>query len=442
MISSNSLENRRHFLKKLAGGLVATTSLPWIISSSNDAEAANHLVQSLKNYKGSDKAHDEKFWNFVKQQFPIREGLIYMNNGGLGPSPYHVIETINSQMLKLESISETGHDLVDDIRNKAAKFFNCGEDEIAFTCNATEGMNIIARGIPLKQGDEVLMTTHEHPGGAIPWLAVAKDKGIRIKLFEPGITNKDNLKIIESNINHQTKVLMISHIPCTTGILFPAKEITELCHQKGIYVVLDGAQVSGMIPVSFNELGCDFYTSSGHKWLCGPKGTGLLYIRREMLDVWRPTYVGAYSDRTYILEQQIFEYQRAAKSVEYATRNTPLIMGLGASLDFLDAIGMDNVAARGRALASYLKKQLSKNDKVKLFTPMEPELSSSIVTFKINDAKKSHADYITQFKDEYNLRLRPVGEHGLNAIRASLHIYNTVEQVDRLVEAVNNAAGA
>jgi len=441
VIIKNSKENRRHFLKKLMGGLAATTALPWITGSGESAEAADNFLNTVENYTGPKNDKDEKFWNFVKQQFPLTDDLIYMNNGGLGPSPYQVTETIKSQMLRWESISETGHGLVESVHEKAAKFFNCGTDEIAFTRNATEGMNIIARGIPLKKGDEVLMTTHEHPGGAIPWLAIQKEKGIRVKLFEPGVTKEENLNIIESNITTRTKVLMISHIPCTTGLLFPAKEIAELCHQKGIYVVYDGAQVMGMIPVDFNDMGCDFYASSGHKWLCGPKGTGLLYIRREMFDVWQPTHVGAYSNKVYILEEQKLEYRKEAKIVEYATRNTPIIMGIGASLDFFSAIGMEKVAARGRALAAYLKDQLSEIEKVELLTPKDPGLSGSIVTFKILDDKKSYADYITQIKKEYNIRLRPIGEHGLNAIRASLHVYNTFEQVALLVEAIKREIG-
>ena len=436
MIFNNANENRRNFLKKLVGCFAVTTTLPWISNHPKSTEATSNFYNAVKHYKCPKNAYHEKFWCFVKQQFPLVENLIYMNSGGLSPSPYPVIETINAQMLKWESISETGHKLVDDVRKKAAKFFNCGEDEVAFTRNATEGMNIIVRGIPLKKGDEVLMTTHEHPGGAMPWLGLAKDIGIQIKLFEPGITKADNLNFIESNITPRTKVLMISHIPCTTGLIFPAKEIADLCHQKGIYVVLDGAQVPGMIPVDFKQLGCDFYTSSGHKWLCGPKGTGILYIRREMLDVWHPNHIGAYSDRVYNLEEQILEYQRAAKIVEYATRNTPIIMGLGASLDFFNAIGMDHVAARGRALAAYLKEQLLNIDKVKLLTAKEPELSGAIVTFKILNDRASYTDYVIQIKKQYNIRLRPIGEHSLNAIRASLHIYNTFEQVDQLVDAV------
>ena len=441
MIFNNLKENRRNFLKKLIGGVAATTTFPMITGAVKNANASGNSMNAIETYAGPRDDKDEKFWNFVRQQFPLQEDLIYMNNGGLGPSPYQVLETIKSQMWKWESVSETGHGMVETVHEKAAKFFNCGTDEIAFTRNATESMNIIARGIPLKKGDEVLMTTHEHPGGGIPWLAIQKEKGIRVKLFEPGMTKEENLSIIESKINSRTKVLMISHIPCTNGFLFPVKEIAEMCHQKGIYVVYDGAQVLGMIPVDFNDMGCDFYASSGHKWLCGPKGTGLLYIRREMLDVWQPTHVGAYSPEVYILEEKKLKYQKQAKIVEYATRNTPIIMGIGASLDFFSAIGMEKVAARGRALATYLKDQLSEIEKVELLTPKDPALSGSIVTFKILDDKKSYTDYIGQIKKKYNIRLRPIGEHGLNAIRVSLHVYNTFEQVDRLVEVVKTEIG-
>jgi len=436
MRERGSEENRRHFLKKILGGVAATAAIPWLSREATGMESGSGFYEKLGRYGSAASANDEKFWSLVKQQFPLEQNLIYMNNGGLGPSPYQVIETIKSQMLKWESISETGHGLVEGVHEKAAKFFNCGVDEIAFTRNATEGMNFIARGLPLKKGDEVLMTTHEHPGGAMPWFGLMKDKGIRIKLFEPAYTREENLRLIESNITRKTRVLMISHIPCTTGFIFPVKEIAQLCHDRGIYVVYDGAQVLGMIPVDFSELGCDFYTSSGHKWLCGPKGTGILYVRREMFDQWHPTYIGAYSNKVYKLEQLELQYLKAARSVEYATRNTPIIMGLGASLDFMAAIGMEKVAARGRALAKYLKEKLSEMDKFKLLTPMDPELSGSIVTFKILDDRKTYSQYIGQLKKDFRIRLRPVGEHGLNAIRTSLHIYNTFEQVDRLVEAL------
>jgi selenocysteine lyase/cysteine desulfurase len=433
-------DDRRSFLKKLAGGIAATAALPWLPGDASGRETAPNFSLLANKMKGSGVSYDERFWSFVQKQFPLVDGLIYMNNGGLGPSPFPVIDAVYSAMLELEGISETGHHLHEEVNKKAAKFFNCEDDEIGFTRNATEGMNIIARGLSLKKGDEVLMTTHEHPGGAMPWLALAYDKGIRVRLFEPGMSPEENLKIIQASISSRTKVLAISHITCTNGLKFPAAEIAEICRAKGIFFVLDGAQVLGMIPVDFKKLGCDFYTSSGHKWLCAPKGTGVLYVRKEMKEFWRPTQIGAYSEKLYKLEELKLELGTSARNVEYGTRNAPMILGIGASLDFMDTIGMEHVAERGRSLASHLKENLQSINKVQVITPMDPDSSSSIVSFKILDKEKSHGELTGQFKQEYNIRLRPVGEHGLNAIRASLHIYNNFEQVDRLIEAVKAIA--
>lgn len=428
-------EKRRLFLKQLLGSVACTATLPLTFNSLAHASSTKNFGKICEELKSSPTGYDEKFWRFVQQQFALAPDLIYLNTGGLGPSPYPVIETVASATMKLEQTSETGHELINDIRQKACGFFNCGQDEIAFTRNATEGMNIIARGLALKKGDEVLLTTHEHPGGAMPWLALANDIGIRVRLFEPGATAAENLQLIESNLSSHTRVLAISHITCTTGLKFPAAEIADLCRRRNIIFVLDGAQVLGMQPVDFHQLGCDFYTASGHKWLCGPKGTGILYIRQAMLDRWRPMQVGAYSDKIYQLEKQIFEYQRSASAVEYGTRNTSVILGLGAALDFLTAIGMEAISARGQALAAYFIQKLLPLQAVKILTPLESSSYGAIVTFQLADGRvRNHGKLASAIHVSEKIRLRPVGEHGLNALRASFHLFNNYEQIDRLVE--------
>lgn len=433
-------QNRRNFLKQFSAGIITGSAILPLIDRKDSASSINEFREQLSLHSGPGTIDDEKFWNLIRLQFPLNSDLIYMNTGGLGPSPYAVINTIEQQIFDLEQISETGHEYVESVRQKAARFFHCDPDEIAFTRNATEGMNLIARGLPLRRNDEVIMTTHEHPGGAIPWLALANDIGIKIKLFEPGQTDVENLQRLQAQLTSKTKVVMISHITCTTGQLLPARAIADLCHRNNIWLVLDSAQVPGMLPVDLHALECDFYTSSGHKWLCGPKGTGFLYVRKNLLDIWRINHVGAYSDKRYVLDELSFEPQRAASGTEYGTRNTPLLIGLGAAIDFFDTIGMERVAARDRSLAAYLKQQLAWLNNVELLTPIDPQLSGAMVTFRISGKLPKHSDYLTELKERFNIRLRPVGEHGLNAIRASLHIFNTFEQVDQLVAAVKELA--
>lgn len=429
MIVLTGVDTRRSFLRKLvAGGAAASFVVPLLTRGAGWSFHARALSRP-----DGGSPQDEDYWHMVRQHFPLTTERTYFNNGGLGPSPRVVLDAYREASLRLERICETGHEEISPVRAKVASFLGCEPSELAFTRNTTEGMNIIAWGLPLRRGDEVLMSTHEHPGGAIPWLAVAKEKGIGVRLFEPGKSRQENLRIIERSLGRKAKVLSLSHITCTTGLVFPVKEISAICRQRGVWLVVDGAHPPGMIPVDLHELGCDFYASSGHKWLLGPKGTGLLYVRKEMFGVWRPTYVGAYSDAVYDLDALRLEYRREAELTEYGTRNTPLILSLGAAFDFLSAIGMQRVAARGRYLAGLLKEQLATMSTVQLLTPMEPDSSASIVTFRPTNMKTS---LLIDALSKQGFRVRSVGEHRLDAIRVCAHVYTAVEEVERFGETV------
>ena len=425
--------SRRSFLRR-SGKLLGGMGLLSFFGSEAHALSLSEFRSRLASPRYSGDANDESFWKFVRTQFLLTDERTYFNNGGLGPSPRVVIDAVFDAVRRLETICETGHgDELEATRQDAARFLGCDPDEIAFTRNTTEGMNIIARGLPLKRGDEVLMSTHEHPGGAIPWLGVAKDKGITVRLFEPGRTQKENLEIIERNLSKRTKVLSLSHMTCTTGTIFPCQEIADLCHAQHVTVVYDGAHPPGMMPVDLHTLGCDFYATSGHKWLLGPKGTGLVYVRKEMLDEWHPTFVGAHSDRTYDLDRLLLKYKKAASASEYGTRNIPLVIGLGKAISFLETIGMDKVEAHDRALADHLFSELKKVPGLRLLTPEEPESRCGIITFKpisVPQQEVSHKLGLAGF------RLRSVGEHHLDSVRVSMHVYSSFEEVDRLVREI------
>jgi selenocysteine lyase/cysteine desulfurase len=365
-------------------------------------------------------------------------GLIYMNAGGLGPSPHCVIDTITRHMMELERVSETGHALTHEVRDKACALLNCDKEELAITRNATEGMNAAARGLTFKQGDEVLLTTHEHPGGTMPWLNLAKDEGIIVKTFEPGAGGQDTLDRLSSNLTPRTRAVSVSHVTCTHGLVLPVKEISALCRERGIISVIDGAQAVGMIPVDLHDLGCDFYATSGHKWLLGPKGTGLLYVRRGMLDRWHSIFAGAYSDKKSDLLQGLFERLPEARSVEYGTRNTPIIMGLGAAIDFIEAIRIDRIARYIRGLSLRLRSRLEGMQRIEVLTPSAPAASGAMLSFRVKHSDKSPWQWVDALKTEYRIRVRPVGEINLNAIRVSTHVFNGPDQVDRLVEALTH----
>jgi selenocysteine lyase/cysteine desulfurase len=364
----------------------------------------------------------------------LEPGYSYLNTGGLGPSPVSVIDAVNVLWRELEARSESGHGRRTEVRAQLCEFLNCTEDELALTRNATEGMNLVARGLSLESGSEVLMTTHEHPGGAMPWFALVEDRDISIKTIEPGLGGDDTLSRLTDAVTPRTRVVMVCHVTCTLGTVLPISEIATLCRARGIVSVVDGAQAPGQIPVDLHSLGCDFYVASGHKWMMGPKGTGFLFVRDEMLDRWHPSYVGAYSDAGFDLAAGQFERLRPASASEYGTRNTPLVLGLGAALEFLSTIGIERVADRSVALAQRLRDHLETIDGIELLTPAAPGTSAAILTFRLPTSGGDPWDWCNLLRREHGFRLRPVGEAGLMAVRASTHVFNSEDEVDRLAD--------
>jgi selenocysteine lyase/cysteine desulfurase len=364
----------------------------------------------------------------------LEPGYSYFNTGGLGPSPRQVIVAVDEVWRGLELRCETGHDQRAAVRTQACEFFGCDEDTLAFTRNATEGMNLVARGLQLAAGDEIVMTTHEHPGGAVPWFALREDSGIRIRTIDPGTGGDDTLSLVVNSFNRRTRVLMVSHITCTTGLVMPVPEIADLCRRRGVICVIDGAQAVGQIPVDLASLGCDFYVASGHKWLLAPKGTGLMYVRDEMLDRWRPSYVGAYSDSGFDLVNGTFNRLRPAAASEYGTRNTPLLLGFAAAMGFLETVGSDNAAERAAYLASRLRTGLEPLSGVEMLTPAASASRAAILAFRLPEEGGNPWDWCNLLRREHGMRLRPVGEAGLNAVRASTHVFNSEAEVDQLVE--------
>lgn len=425
-------KSRRNFLKSLA---TASAGFPLLLSETNPLRAMVHPEPFSFEQEAGKPLANKRFWELVRKEFSLTHDRIYFNTGGLGPSPRYVMDSTMKMMRKVNDISETEHHVLGDIRKRAATFLGCDANELAFTRNATEGMNIIARGVAqglnLGPDDEIITTTHEHPGGAMPWLGLKNDRAVKIKLVDPVADPEENLKKILKLISPKTKGISISHVTCTLGYKFPVKEICTEFHKRGLFCALDGAQAVGMFPVNLHDIGCDFYTTSGHKWLLGPKGTGIVYIRKEIQDKFVPEFVGAYSNSDYDLDKLELKYLNTAIATEYGTRSAPLVAGIGASMDFLDTIGMQRVAEHGAQLAGYFKQEVRKIRNVSVLTPMSLGTSNSIATFKVHGM--NYVDVVHALMKR-KLRTRPVGEHHINAIRVSFHVFNQMKEVDVLLK--------
>ncbi len=421
--------NRSQFLSSLLAAAAGTAAFP-ALARVAPGEAPEAWPPQ--------EAPEADFWKFLRGQFPLTHDRAYLNTGGLGASPYAVIDAVKSKMDELEAISEPGHDdkLWDAIKADAGRLLGCDPGELAFTRNTTEGINIVAHGLPFKPGDEVITSTQEHVANIFTWLVLQKRAGIVLRFFEPSArSDAENLERIAALLSPRTRLISVAHALTTTGTILPIRQLAQLARDRHVWLFVDGAQTAGMMPVDLHDLGCDAYATSGHKWLMGPKETGLLYVRKDMLDTIQTKYVGAYSDNGFDQATGTFAFHPTARRYEYGTVSVPLRVGLHEAVKFVQRIGIERIWRRDRALATRLTDGLLGIPGVELLSPRDPSMRSGMVTFK--HAKIPYTEILRRL-DALKLRTRPVTEGGLAALRVSTHVYNMEEEVDRVLEGVRS----
>jgi L-cysteine/cystine lyase len=342
-------------------------------------------------------------------------------------------------MEELEKTGDGDHsaELWADTKKRTAQLLRCNADEIAFMRNTTEGSNIVCNGLPLKAGDEVITSSHEHVGNTITWLARQKRDGFVLKVFAPALEAAETLARIEALITPRTRALSITHVSCASGQLLPVEQIGQLAARHRLYYFVDGAQALGSVAIDVRAIGCHAYATSGHKWLLGPNGTGFLYVRQDALDLIEATHVGAYSNEgDFDMATGEFSLHPTGRRYEYGTVNTSLIVGLQAALHFFAHIGPENIYRHNQALAQKLLEGLRALD-AEILTPEEASERSSIISFRLPAVP--YAQLQSFLWQNYRLRLRGIYEGGLDALRTSLHLYNSFADVEKLLEGLEAA---
>jgi selenocysteine lyase/cysteine desulfurase len=423
---------RREFLRRTGGAAAGA----WLAAT----RAWSQSLDEVRRLRAEQGVSDPRFWQFIRAQFQLPRETDYLNTAGLGSSPSAVTAMIRTMTDREEQAPSATHSEEDwvRIRGKCAAFLGagCSADEIALVSTATEGINIILNGIAFERGDEVITSTHEHPALNIPLLHKMKTAGIAIRTFEPDLARaQGNVSRIEALLSKRTRLIFISHVTCTTGQIFPIAEIARLAASRGVLFALDGAQSLCQFPIDIKAAGVDFYTASGHKFLLGPKRTGILYVRKDRLEALTPTIVGAYSEQAASLAARRLELRPNAQRYEYGTQNDALIYGLEAGADFISSIGLPEIWAHNQALTEAALARLGAIPGVKLLSPAEAAYRSAMVSFTLPGR-----DYrqVAAALAQRHLRIRVVGE--IEAIRASFHVYNDANEVDRLVAAVKELA--
>ena len=429
--------NRKTFLRGVGLGTIGALAGPSIGCATTDN--AHGIKVTLPDYSAS---NDATFWKAVRQQYVLEPDLHYMNTGGLGPAAKPVLKVFADVTHHNQTISEHDHHSFAGARETTAEFFGAEASEICFTRNATEGNSIIAGGLKLEAGDEVIFESHAHPGGSCPWYNQANRRGVVVKLFEPDTESVEgNLARIRELITPRTKVIQISHLTAPTGILLPAAEIAKLAHSHGIWFHVDGAQSAGMFPFTMAEIGCDSYATSGHKCMGAPHETGILFIRKDRNDEVIPIAAGSYTGPMPMVDGLLIAdgtqgYAKNATRHEYGTRSAANVLGVAAAIDFHNEVGRDRIAAHGRALATQLREGLQKIPSIEVLTPEPPEMFASIMGFRT--PRISYNDLLRALAAEHRFRLRPVSEQGLNSVRVSTHLFNSAQECELLLGAIND----
>jgi selenocysteine lyase/cysteine desulfurase len=385
----------------------------------------------------------EDFWKLVRDQFALDPDWTYLNFGGLGSPPLPVLQCFTEWTRAETRAPNAGHDDKEwaAVKDKLARILgpSCRRDDLALIGCATEGIGMIVNGLDLKKGDEVITSTHEHVAVQSVLLNRARRDGILIRLFEPDReSGPGNVERIARLVNGRTRLILVSHVTCTTGQRFPVREISALARAKGIHFALDGAQAPVCVPFDIVECGADFYTCSTHKWIMGPIRTGFLYIRPGLLDVLRPLAVGAYSSERYDIRKNEFVLHPSAQRFEYGTQNDALFFALGKALEFVSRIGTDRIWKHNHALAERFYRGLQDLRRAEILSPAEEAFRSAMITFRIKNV-----DYgrVNEHLAGKKIRVRPVAEGGVNGIRVSFHICNRDADVDKILAALKNAFG-
>lgn len=388
-----------------------------------------------------------ELWQWVRTQpvADIREG--WMDTARTGStlrlsmaSEYRAREI---QSIELPSFSSGDRWSVETTRlaNRFAMFAGCDPDEILFTRGTGEALSTVVNGLDLSSGDEVVTTTREHPAALSPWLFQARRRGIVVKQVELPIgasTSAQLLQPISAALTERTRVLMFSHVQYADGAVMPVRELCDLARQRSIISVVNGAQALGMLSFQLRDLGCDFYATSFHKWLAGSHGSGMLYLRREMLDrLWPNEPRGIDASPPVITPTRAPGNEGVPAALHKFGNVVPLLWpalkGSEAALDFHDQVNRARIEARIRELVIYARMRLQQLNGIEMLTPGAPGLWAGILTFRLTGRVATDvSSALARINRVHVASLQWPGSEG--ALRLSLHMFNSHDELERMMQ--------
>ena len=414
---------RREVLKYLAGGLAGgALGARWTGVRGQEAFGSS--------------LGEEAYWEQVKNQFPIRPGLVVMNAANLCPTHYAVLERVFEFTRNLDSdvsFQNRGKftDTKADARALLAEYVGADPDEIAITRNTSESNNIIINGLELGPGDEVVIWDENHPTNKIAWDVRAERYGFSVKKVptpDSGSTPEDLRRHFVDALAPRTRVFAVSHVSNLSGIKLPMKELCLECRNRDIVTLVDGAQTLGALSLDLHDMAFDFFTGSLHKGPMGPKEAGLLYVRRGLAEKVWPSVVAFGYENSEALGAKKFE--------SLGQRDDPTIAAIVPTVNFHNEIGKDRVEERLRVIVDRLRAGVAEIPGASILTPSDSAASAAILVFSLSGISGQAAFELLY--GEYGVAVAPAAIN--DGLRFSPHIYNTLADVDAALEALRTLA--
>ncbi|MCY4109918.1 MAG: aminotransferase class V-fold PLP-dependent enzyme [Chloroflexi bacterium] len=370
----------------------------------------------------------------VRRSFANIDDMVYLNTGteGLAPRPVldKLIELTTYCETKGQASIDVSRALIETARERVAQFLGVESSTIGFAENATEAVNWVASSLDFNPGDEVLLSLNEHPAMNFPWTYQRNLGRVSLNWFEISSDPDETLANIRDGITTRTRLIALSHVERHQGRRVPAKRICELAADAGVLVLLDGAQALGQFPVDLGDLNVDFYAGNGHKWLCGPRGTGIFYAKSERLPLLTQRHVGVGSTETP------FDWDRAggptlrqaARRFEYGTRDRATLGAMDATIDWIEGLGFDAIQSRMAALAAIARNRANERG-WHVSSPACWEAGSALVSFQVPGADGfALRKYLAEERNTW------ISHNFAGEVRVSTHYFNTVEEIDYAFE--------
>lgn len=434
------MPDRRTFLASVAGTAALLSPAAAAARTAGAFLEPTRLDRVLEAF-GADRrsphesAADEDLWREVQQAFTVDRSLVNLNNGGVSPSPAVVQEAMRrylefSNQAPVYTMWRILEPQKEGVRQRLARNFGCSPEEVAITRNASESLQICQFGIDLAPGDEVLTTDQDYPRMLTTFEQRVRRDGIVLRTFPLPVPAEDPEEVVrrfEAQITARTRLILMCHMVNITGQILPVKAVVQMARQRGIPVIVDGAHAYAHFAFRHEDLDCDYYASSLHKWLFAPFGTGLLYVRQDRIaDLW-PLMAAPESRDTDI-----------RKFEEIGTHPCPNFLAIGAALTFHEGIGAERKEARLVYLRDYWARALESEPGIRMNTSLLPGFAAGIANVAVEGVDPGPlADFLFR---QHRIIVTPIGHPDCAGLRVSPSVYTTVGEIDRFIDAMRGVA--